>query len=107
MSKILRKVKHFLTLLLTTSDEQKRALLESVTDEQIHAITEIIHNLLHVVDITPEARKDLKKRMHVLSKLSKKKASVRSKRNLLFTHARLVLKTLKLIQGPLLALIKA
>ena len=48
MSKTLKQNSHFLSLLLTTSKDQASALLDTITTEQVSAITEIIHNLLNI-----------------------------------------------------------
>ena len=53
----------FLKLLLTTSRQQQRVLLDTATSGQVDALTEILHNLLHVVPISDSERNSIKRKI--------------------------------------------
>lgn len=52
----LRENEHYVRLLLSTTPSQQKALLDSVTDEQLDLLTEVLYNLLYVVPINQRER---------------------------------------------------
>ena len=78
MSKTIREEKHFLGLLINTSKDQARALLYTVTPNQVLAISEIDHNLL-ILPLPPTLKVIIERRRKVLQKLANKSISVRAK----------------------------
>ncbi len=109
MSSTINKTKYFLLLLLDskTSKEQAKALLETVTPDQVNAITEIIHNLLlGQLPLSSKVKEILKKRRTILTKLSDKTRSVRTRGCLIINHNRLILDTLIITKSILLKVIK-
>lgn len=71
MSKLLKRETHFLHLLLSTSNEQTKALLYTLTDNQIKCISEISLNLLHL-KLKPKIRALVNKSKKNLVKLAGK-----------------------------------
>jgi hypothetical protein len=46
MSELVKKEKHFLVLFLSTSDAQRRALINSITSSQLKAVVQVVYNAL-------------------------------------------------------------
>ena len=59
MTTRLRENEIFARLMLTTSRQQQKAILDTLTDEQVGVITEILYNLLYVVPMNDRERKSL------------------------------------------------
>ncbi len=59
MTSRLRENESFARLMLTTSRQQQKAILDTLTDEQVAVITEILYNLLYVVPMNDRERKSL------------------------------------------------
>lgn len=85
MSDILLENSIFIKLLLDTSKEQVRVLLQSITNRQILAISEICYNLL-TITLDKTTKLLIKKRQKILKKLSNKKISLMNKRKLIRKH---------------------
>lgn len=94
----------FLRLLLNTTSQQQKVLLDTVTDNQLDLLSEVIHNILYVVPIAQQERKSLL-RKQVLVELAKIKRSYKYRRtrvkvnkkevmNILVKYARELLSTL-------------
>ncbi len=66
----LKENENYLKLLLSTSNQQQKALLETITDKQVDLLTEVIYNLLHVVPIPSRERNSLL-RKKILKELAK------------------------------------
>ena len=108
MSRVLEAHADFVRLLLQTpSKTQAVALLDTCTNGQIDALSDIAKNLLHL-PLSPSARIVVSKRRNLLNKLSpSSKLSVHQKARLIGKHYRLVLEVLKAVKKPLLQLLKA
>jgi len=105
MSNTIIKEKHFLILLLSTEKDQARALLETVTNTQINALSEIIYNCQHL-SLSKKATILFRRRKKYLSKLSNKSLSNNSKRYLIGKHYRQLLDTLISIKNKLIELLQ-
>ena len=92
----------YLTLLLTTTNNQQaEALLETITPEQIDAISELaVH--LPALKVGVKARKLLDRRRGVLSLLAKSSVSKTKKLNHIRRYRRGLLEILASIKLPLL-----
>ena len=95
----------YLTLLLTTpNNQQAEALLETITPEQIDAISELaVH--LPVLKVGDKARKILERRRFVLSLLAKSNVSKTKKLNHIRCYRRSLLEILASVKLPLLSVL--
>ena len=93
MSQNLRKYKSFLTLLLSTSQTQAKALLQTITSGQVQAIVEIVYNLMNIASSSKD-KAVIQKRRAFLRKLVNKRIKFGGKKNLVVKHKAKLLKTL-------------
>ena len=100
MSKHISKNKHFLSLLLNTSDDQAIALLYTVTPEQLLLISEIAHNLLEL-PLNKKAAHLLKQKKRFFENIAHKKLAQAQKKRLLHRHSEHLLATLLAVKGQL------
>ena len=96
---------HFLHLLLTTSRLQALSLILSATDEQINALIEIAYNLLSL-PLDEGEKRLINKRRTFLNKLTKKNLSRQNKKQLIFQHRNILLKTLLYFKDKLIQLLE-
>ena len=101
----LKKAGQFIHLLLTTSKEQSKALLHTLTPSQTRAICEIFFNLQHL-RLATSVNKELLKRRRVIRKLIDKSVSPRTKNILIQNHHKQVLTSLLLVKKDLLKLVQ-
>ena len=81
MSRLIEDQGHYLQLLQSTSELQRKALLTTITKHQLKALCEITHTVLKgtVVLSISEGKKTLKRHRKILTLLGKKKATRREK----------------------------
>ncbi len=65
MAERVRENQHFFHLLLSTHPHQKKALLQTITNEQIDFLSEVFHNLLYVLPLTEKERKPLSRKKYL------------------------------------------
>ena len=82
MSQRLSTNKNFLALLLNTDKVQSKALLYTLTSDQVLTLCEIAHNLVSI-PLPPQTTKLILKRKGLLNKLSDKKGSWKAKRSII------------------------
>lgn len=100
MSKLISDEKEFLYLLLTTTKEQKRALLYTITKRQVQAISEVAHNLLNL-PLKQSVGVIIERRRKTLQKIGNKKFSVRTRSSLIKKHMTQLLDTFQLVKSQL------
>ena len=61
MNPLIKKEKDFLRLLVTTTDKQKKVLLQTIEKSQLRAIVQIVYNLMIGYRTLPEKDKKKKK----------------------------------------------
>jgi len=95
----------YLHLLMTTSSTaQRRALLDTITNEQLKSLTEVTHNLLQgSIPMTETQKRNLRKHKSFLRILGHPKASFSQKREELCQKGAVVVTLLK-IAAPQLRL---
>lgn len=91
MSELLNDNSNFLSLLLNTSSDQQKALLDTVTADQAKLISEIFLNILDI-EHDDNNIKFLKNKVPILETLSKSSVSNRYRRSYIKTHKRVILK---------------
>lgn len=104
MSKLIKKQTHFLHMLMSTSTEQRKALLYTVTDIQIKCISEIALNLLQL-KLNKRIKVVIKKYKKLLTKLASKSLSNKKKSELIIKSMRVVLNIFEVIAPNLKKLI--
>ena len=105
MSVKIRKCREFFHLLLSTDKIQALALLKTASEDQLHCITEISHNLLQIT-LKGEISQKVRKRRHILKHLANKKTSYKAKSKLLYKHSISMLDTLLSFKRQILELTK-
>ena len=104
-SPVMKKNVWYLHLLMTTSSSaQRRALLDTITNEQLKSLTELTHNLLQGnIPITETQKRNLRKHKMFLRILGNPKVSFLQKREALCQKGGVVVTVLK-IAAPQLRL---
>ena len=79
MSELVEKHKHFLYLLSeTTSASQRKALVDTITQEQFRALSQVIVNALHLnIPLAKSVVEKLKGHQKIFALLSNRKVGVR------------------------------
>ena len=98
MSRRISENKHFLFLLYTTDTKQRKALLGSITKEQLMSFCELVLNIIKgVIPVSRETKNKLKRYARVLRLLAEKRSVSRGRKiALLLKHMRLVLMILRI-----------
>lgn len=105
MSTVLANAKHSIELLLSTSKQQQKGLLDTATPQQITALCEIAQNLLHLPH-SKGVRASLHRRKKLPKQLGNKAYSLRTKTTLERRHLRQLLDTLLMVKKHLLVLLR-
>lgn len=97
MSKLVKDNLYFLrTLMKTPSKRQAQMLLDTITKDQLLALTEVTMNLLHgVIQLSPVHKKQLASHKRFIRQLGDKHVGLKKKRQLLCHRAAVVGKLLK------------
>lgn len=108
MSSRLAHNKSFLTLLLEGTDKrQQRALVQTITHEQLGALGEIFYNLIHIVPMDKAEEKVVKKSRKILQRMSAISKSAVSRRKLLKSNNAQLMKILHHFSDKLIPVIRA
>jgi hypothetical protein len=86
----------FIQFLLGTTSDQQLALLSTVTDSQVKALTEIAYNLPKLIDLGPQ--------QNFVTYLGNQKHTLRYKKSLIKNHAARLIKVLSTVKESLLEL---
>ena len=105
MSKRLVNNKCFITLLLNTTGEQSKALLYTITEDQVFVISEIFHNL-NTLPLPTKTKNALRKRKLFVHKLDSHKLSWKTKRRFIEINYKFVLEIFLGIKTQLKSLLK-
>ena len=107
MSKVVRRNAPFLRLLVATaSKSQRKGLLDTITNDQLKALTEVIFNLLRgVIAITPSYRNQLRKQKKLIRLLGDKSVSPKRKRVALCRKGSVIAVLLKSVEPALNSLL--
>ncbi len=103
MSRLVKKHSAFFKLLLTTTSKlQRKALVDSITNDQLRALTEITLNLLRgVIPISPAHKHNLRKYKSVITLIGDKKICLKRKKTSLCRQSGVVVLLLKSIEPAL------
>ena len=102
-SPVMKKNIWYLHLLMTsTSSIQRRALLDTITNDQLKSLTEVTHNLLQGnIPMTENQKRNLRKHKTFLKILGNPKASFAQKREALCEKVAVVVTLLKIASPQL------
>lgn len=103
MSKNIEKNKSFLSLILSTTFAQQKALLYSLSDSQSNLISEIVKNIISL-DKSTSLKQLIRKYRATLSKLSSRNISIAKRKQIIKSKYKIILKLLLLAKQELLAL---
>lgn len=102
MSQRIKKNKTYLQLLIGTHKAQQKALLSTISLEQLKAISEIALNILHgTLPLTASLKKVLTRHRNIIRLLGGKKTSQKKKKNCLLKNIKALGVLLKSVE-PLL-----
>lgn len=102
MNQSIKKEVDFLSLLLNTSDKQRKALLHTIQKSQLRAIVQIVYNLLGGYHPLPEKdKKRLATRKTVIRQFVSRGISLKKRKELLFKYYKYILPFIKAIRGEL------
>ena len=102
MNKLIKKEKHFLRLLLSTTIKQKKALLRAIEKNQLIAIVQIVYNLIIGYRPLPEKdRKWLAKKKSIIRQFVNRETSLKKRKELLLKYYKYILAFIKVIQGEI------
>lgn len=99
MSQRIKKNISFLQLLLNTHKSQKKALLDTISTEQLKTIGEIALNILHgVLPLSANQKKALSRYRNAIRLIGQKGASQRRKKSTLVKNIKVVELLLKSVE---------
>ena len=89
----IRQQRHFLRLILQTTSAQRKALLQTITKQQLRVLSQIAYNILKFkIRLTPLEKSRLKRQRRLVYLLAnrkvgyqQKKAAIRDKQRLIYT----------------------
>lgn len=94
--------REFLQLYLTTSDSQRKALLNSISKEHLKVLSEIVHNIVKgTVILNVEQKQNLRKYKTLLLVLGERKTTALRKKKALLRGRIAVLFVLRAIEKTL------
>lgn len=81
MTDLIRRQRNFLGLLVHTTPPQRKALLRTITREQIKSLSQIAYNILRfTIDITPSEKAKLKRQRTFIYLLGSKTVGYQQKK---------------------------
>lgn len=108
MSSLLQNNSSFLRLLLTNTDKrQQHSLVQTISAEQLNALTEIFYNLLNIVSMDKKDEKLIKKSRKLMQKISLITKSYNSRRKVLISNKSTLLKILLHFKDKLLGVLNS
>lgn len=94
----------YLSLLLKTSSLQQKALIDTITDEQVLLLSEIALNLLQL-DLGYKGKKFLKSKVPLLKQVANTKRTEKFRGRIIRRNRLAILRILNFFKDPLLSLI--
>ena len=94
---------HFLKLLIKTNNIQAIALLETITDEQVDSVCEIILNLSlgNIIKIDDTVKRIIYTKRRIINILKDRKINKRRRSNTIKSHPKVVLELMKLVKNKI------
>ena len=103
MGELIRQQHHFLQLLIQTTSSQRKAILHTITRQQLRALSEIAYNILKFkIPLTASQKTSLKRQRRAIYLLAnrtlgfqQKKEGVQGKQKLVYTLVKIATVYLK------------
>ena len=97
MVQLLVQERHFLVLFVQTTPAQRKALLHTITRQQVRAISQIAHNIVKFrIQLTTSQQKKLKRERRLLHILGDRKLGYTHKKQTIRDRQRFVYTLLKI-----------
>ena len=102
MTEHIKEQRHFLQLLIQTTPAQRKALLQTITKQQLRVLSEITLNILKFkIKLTTSQKSYLKRHKRVLYLLGNRKTGYQQKREAIQNKQRLVYTLVKIASAYL------
>lgn len=102
MNNLVKKQSCYIKLLLTTTNQQQKAMIQSITPSQMKAVVQIVYNVLHGNPyISEKDKKKLKKRKLVIRRFIAKRLSFKSRIKLFLKYFSYISLLLRVIETEL------
>lgn len=96
MASQVEKARHFILLLLESTDLQAKVLLQTINNQQVTAISEVVYNLLQgSFTLTSTLKAELQKSKSLFRTVGSKKFSVKERRAVIIRNKHLFTKLLR------------
>ena len=93
---------YFQLLMSTTSKLQRRQLVDTITNDQLRALIQIVVNLLqNIIPLTPSKKTHLKKHRKVIRQIGESSISLKKKKELLCKQSSAIALLLKSVEPAL------
>ena len=91
MEDLIQQQRHFLRLFVQTTSAQRKAILQTITQDQVKALTQIAHNIIvGTVPLTSSDKEQLKRNTRFVHLLGDKKLGYKHKQRLVLNKQGLV-----------------
>ena len=93
----IRQQRHFLRLILQTTSAQRKALLQTITKQQLRVLSQIAYNILKFkIRLTPLEKSRLKRQRRLVYLLADRKAGYSQKKEAILDKQRLIYTLVKI-----------
>ena len=97
MVELIRQQRHFLQLLIQTTAAQRKALLHTITKQQLRALSQIAYNILKFkIQLTASEKVRLKRHRRVIYLLGNRKVGFQQKKGTIQDKQKLVYTLVKI-----------
>ncbi len=91
MVELIKQQRHFLLLIVQTSPAQRKALLRTITRNQLRALSQIAHNIIKSnIRLTPAERQHLKRHRRLIYILGDRKLGSHHKKEAIIGKQKLI-----------------
>ena len=98
MSVLVRQNIPFIRLLISTTANQQKALINSITRDQVKSIIEITYNIINLhIPVAQADRKKLIRHISLIKDIGLKKLSIKKKTDLIKSKKRIIIAMLKAV----------
>lgn len=103
MSRLLKSQREYFELFTSkTSGQQRQALLDTITRDQLRALVQIVVNFLHqTLPLPPTVLAHLKRHKRILRRIADTSLALKEKRKLLRTREKIVTDFLRAVEPSL------
>ena len=92
----------FLHLLLTTDSKQQKALINTISSDQVDLVSELLYNVINVVELSKKQRGVVKTKTKSLKAAANPKLTNKRRKTIIIKHKIQLLKLVKLLKDELI-----